>query len=213
MRAAVAKEEMDDGQSQSYQQRDLTISVTPEVWRKLERLFALLHYNAGHTAIFGLTFDGDDADDFKIDPRPSEALRNFDYAAVRASRFAAYRAGPHVCLVIGALRAMCGRITPTRSNLESIAAEIDVDPMNYRGYPLVEPRYNIAPTSVLPILTLVNGQREISPMTWGITLGPKTELGDQPAYRDRGDPRGLSEASMRRDHRRLLRMDGRAGAY
>jgi hypothetical protein len=31
--------------------------------------------------------------------------------------------------------------------------------MNYRGYPLLEPHYNIAPTSILPILTLENGQR------------------------------------------------------
>jgi putative SOS response-associated peptidase YedK len=68
---------------------------------------------------------------------------------------------------------MCGRITLTRPNLESIAAELDVEPMNYRGYPLIESRYNIAPTSVLPILTLENGQRQISPMTWGVTLGPK----------------------------------------
>jgi putative SOS response-associated peptidase YedK len=68
---------------------------------------------------------------------------------------------------------MCGRITLTRPNLESIAAELNVEPMSYRGYPLVEPHYNIAPTSILPILTLENGQREISPMTWGVTLGTK----------------------------------------
>jgi hypothetical protein len=55
--------------------KDLTISATSEVWRKLERFFALLHFNAGHTAIFGMTFDGDGADGFKIDPPPSEALR------------------------------------------------------------------------------------------------------------------------------------------
>jgi hypothetical protein len=43
---------------------------------------------------------------------------------------------------------MCGRITLTRPNLESIAAELDVEAMNYRGYPLLEPHYNIAPTSI-----------------------------------------------------------------
>jgi putative SOS response-associated peptidase YedK len=67
---------------------------------------------------------------------------------------------------------MCGRITLTRPNLESIAAELDVEPMNYRGYPLVEPHYNIAPASVLPILTLVDGQRHISPMTWESRSAP-----------------------------------------
>src|SRR5258708_1987827 len=68
---------------------------------------------------------------------------------------------------------MCGRITLTRPNLESIAAELDVEPMNYRGYPILEPHYNIAPTSILPILTLEDGHRHISPMKWGLTLGAK----------------------------------------
>jgi putative SOS response-associated peptidase YedK len=68
---------------------------------------------------------------------------------------------------------MCGRITLTPPNLESIAAELDVEPMNYRGYPLLLPHYNIAPTSILPILTLEDGQRHISPVTWGLALGPK----------------------------------------
>jgi putative SOS response-associated peptidase YedK len=68
---------------------------------------------------------------------------------------------------------MCGRITLTRPNLESIAAELDVEAMDYRGYPILEPHYNIAPTSVLPILTLKDGHRHISPMRWGLTLGLK----------------------------------------
>jgi putative SOS response-associated peptidase YedK len=68
---------------------------------------------------------------------------------------------------------MCGRITLTRPNLESIGAELDVEPMNYRGYPILEPHYNIAPTSILPILTLEGGHRHISPMKWGLTLGAK----------------------------------------
>jgi putative SOS response-associated peptidase YedK len=57
--------------------------------------------------------------------------------------------------------------------VDSAPALTLTEPMNYRGYPLVEPHYNIAPTSVLPILTLEDGQQHISPMTWGITLGPK----------------------------------------
>ena len=68
---------------------------------------------------------------------------------------------------------MCGRITLTRPNLESIAAELDVEPIKYRGYPILEPRYKIAPTSILPTLTLAHGHRRISPMRWGVSLGTK----------------------------------------
>jgi putative SOS response-associated peptidase YedK len=62
---------------------------------------------------------------------------------------------------------MCGRITLTRPNLESVASELNVPPEGCRGYPILEPHYNIAPTSLHPILTLNQGQRFISPMTWG----------------------------------------------
>ena len=48
--------------------------------------------------------------------------------------------------------------------------------MNYRGYPILEPHYNIAPTSILPILTLDDGHRHISPMKWGLTLGAKRSV-------------------------------------
>lgn len=64
---------------------------------------------------------------------------------------------------------MCGRITLTRPNLESIATELDVQPLNYRGMPIFKPRYNAAPTDILPILTLQDGERHLSPMTWGTT--------------------------------------------
>src|ERR1700737_1342539 len=70
---------------------------------------------------------------------------------------------------------MCGRITLTRPNFESIATELDVAPMNYRGYPIFKPRYNLAPTDTLPILTRQKGQRGISPMTWGTT--PENQRG------------------------------------
>jgi len=63
---------------------------------------------------------------------------------------------------------MWGRITLTRSNLESVTSELNVSPEGCRGYPLLELHYNIAPTSVHPILTLNDhGQRQIEPMTWG----------------------------------------------
>ena len=70
---------------------------------------------------------------------------------------------------------MCGRITLTRPNLESIGSELNVGPENYRGYPNYAPHYNIAPTSIHPILRLENGHRTISPMGWGTT--PKNGKG------------------------------------
>jgi len=68
---------------------------------------------------------------------------------------------------------MCGRVTLTRPNLESIAGELDVEPTESRGFPVFEPHYNIAPTSVLPILTLEDGRRHLAPMTWGMIFGSK----------------------------------------
>ncbi len=70
---------------------------------------------------------------------------------------------------------MCGRITLTRPNFESIATELNVEPLNYRGYPIYAPHYNIAPTDTVPVLTLAEGQRHISPMTWGTI--PKNRRG------------------------------------
>src|SRR6266851_8580073 len=36
--------------------KTLTISADAETWRKFERFLALMHYNAGHSAIFGMAF-------------------------------------------------------------------------------------------------------------------------------------------------------------
>lgn len=55
--------------------KTLTISADAETWAKFERFLALMHYNAGHSAIFGMAFDGDGADTLKVDPAPDEALR------------------------------------------------------------------------------------------------------------------------------------------
>jgi putative SOS response-associated peptidase YedK len=70
---------------------------------------------------------------------------------------------------------MCGRITLTRPNFESIASELDVDPMNRRGMPIYRPRYNVAPTDGHPILTLDEGVRHVHVMYWGTR--PKTGKG------------------------------------
>jgi hypothetical protein len=55
--------------------QQIKISASPDVWGKLERFFALLHFNASHSATCGINFDGDGADCFKIEPAPSPLLR------------------------------------------------------------------------------------------------------------------------------------------
>jgi putative SOS response-associated peptidase YedK len=83
---------------------------------------------------------------------------------------------------------MCGRITLTRPNFESITAELNVAAMNYRGYPIYAPHYNLAPTDTLPILTLQEGERHISPMAWGTI--PKNRRGMVINWRSEGFPPG-----------------------
>ena len=56
---------------------------------------------------------------------------------------------------------MCGRITLTRPNLESIAAELDVEPMNYRGYPIMGPHYFSHAPVPARIVHLVHGGRNL----------------------------------------------------
>lgn len=58
----------------STETRTYTITASPDVLRRFERFLALLHYNAGHSAIFGLQFDGDGRDRLTVDPPPDPAL-------------------------------------------------------------------------------------------------------------------------------------------
>lgn len=53
------------------------ITATPEVMARFERLLALMHYSAlwGHSATFAMAIDGDGADNFTIEPKPSEEIR------------------------------------------------------------------------------------------------------------------------------------------
>src|ERR1700750_762235 len=74
---------------------------------------------------------------------------------------------------------MCGRITLTRPNLESVASELNVAPEGCRGYPILEPHYNIASTSVHPILTLNERKRFISPDDLGQYSEERTRPNDQ----------------------------------
>lgn len=49
--------------------KTFTITTTPELINRLERFFALLHFNSnfGHSNLFGMWLDGDGPDRFKVD--------------------------------------------------------------------------------------------------------------------------------------------------
>ena len=47
-----------------------TITATPDTLRRFERFMGFLHYNGGHSAIFGMPFDGDGHERFKCEPPP-----------------------------------------------------------------------------------------------------------------------------------------------
>lgn len=46
------------------------ITATPDVMKRFERFLALMHYNGGHSATFGMPFDGDGSDVLKTNPPP-----------------------------------------------------------------------------------------------------------------------------------------------
>lgn len=61
---------------------------------------------------------------------------------------------------------MYGRFT-LRRDIQRVRRELRVEAGG--GDVLWEPRYNIAPTDQVPILSVAqNGQRKITPMVWGI---------------------------------------------
>lgn len=50
-------------------------TMTPEVKDRFESFLALMHYNGGHSATFGMSFDGDGADLLRVKPAPPEKYR------------------------------------------------------------------------------------------------------------------------------------------
>src|SRR5215208_2227154 len=66
---------------------------------------------------------------------------------------------------------MCARITVTTT-----AAEIadlfglghDVRPATARAIPPAGPRYNVAPSALIPVVRLTNGARELVELRWGL---------------------------------------------
>jgi putative SOS response-associated peptidase YedK len=76
------------------------------------------------------------------------------------------RASPSLPIDLINSTSMCGRYT-LRRDYERVRHELRVE--NGSGSIIFQPRYNVAPTDPVPILRLdENGQRQLSPMTWGI---------------------------------------------
>ena len=51
------------------------ITATENVMRKFERFLALMHFNGGHSAAFGMAFDGDGWDRLQV--KPSGGLEKY----------------------------------------------------------------------------------------------------------------------------------------
>ena len=53
--------------------KTFTITTSADVMKRLERFFAMLHFNSnwGHSSFFGLFVDGDGADKITVDPKPT----------------------------------------------------------------------------------------------------------------------------------------------
>jgi hypothetical protein len=49
-----------------------------ETMDTFERFLCFLHYNGGHSGIFGMEFDGDGSDRLKVDPAPAKDSRGYN---------------------------------------------------------------------------------------------------------------------------------------
>ncbi len=50
------------------------ITASENVHRRFNAFLAFMHYNAGHTGTFAMSFDGDGSDVLKVDPAPPKEL-------------------------------------------------------------------------------------------------------------------------------------------
>jgi putative SOS response-associated peptidase YedK len=62
---------------------------------------------------------------------------------------------------------MCARITITTTGTE-IADLFGLSYDMSRPRPISQPRYNVAPSAVIPVLRVVNGQPELAELRWGL---------------------------------------------
>lgn len=60
--------------------KTFTITTSPTLMRRIEKFFALLHFNSsfGHSGIFGMPLDGDGSEKVKIRPINRELLHQVD---------------------------------------------------------------------------------------------------------------------------------------
>lgn len=68
--------------------KTFTITVNnQETMDKFERFLCFLHYNGGHSGIFGMEFDGDGPDRLKVDPAPPKDPRGYnDFSIINSGQ-------------------------------------------------------------------------------------------------------------------------------
>lgn len=59
-------------------QRQFKITADKDTFNSLDKFFALLHHNPGHSGMFGMPFDGDGHQVFVLDPEPSSKYSGKD---------------------------------------------------------------------------------------------------------------------------------------
>lgn len=57
--------------------KTFTITADESTMRRFENFLCFLHYNGGHSGVFGMPFDGDGSDRLQCDPPPRK--RNQDH--------------------------------------------------------------------------------------------------------------------------------------
>jgi hypothetical protein len=58
-----------------------TVRAPVKTLVKFEKFLGLLHYNGGHSGIFGMEFDGDGADRLKVEPEPVQINNDHHHIA------------------------------------------------------------------------------------------------------------------------------------
>lgn len=58
--------------------RTFKVTADDDTFDELDKLFSMLHHNPGHSATFGMEFDGDGHQTFKVDPPPSRKYGGVD---------------------------------------------------------------------------------------------------------------------------------------
>lgn len=57
--------------------KSFTITANPDVMARFEKFLCFLHYNGGHSGIFGMSFDGDGHERLRVEPAPDKGSRDW----------------------------------------------------------------------------------------------------------------------------------------